>query len=522
MSDSTPLLALDGLRTWFHTDDGIVKAVEDVSLTLREGRVLGVVGESGSGKSVTSMSIMRLLPEATARHPSGSIAFLGRDLLGLSRKDMSAVRGKDIAMIFQEPMTSLNPVFRVGQQVAEAVRLHEGVSKDEALTRAIALFDEVGIPDPEQSIDKYPHEMSGGQKQRVMIAMALSCNPRLLIADEPTTALDVTIQKPRSSTFCAACSDEPRHVHPVHHPRPGRGGRAGRRGGGDVPRQAGGVRRRALHLRQSPQHPYTKGLLACRPTLDTPYTVLPTVSDFMDARVEDTGEDLVIEEKEIDAAREAELTSHRRPGSTATSSRRRWCSRCANLARRTSRWPSATCFGRRSPRRVQGRRRHLLRRASKAAHPGPRGRVGLRQDHHRPRHPQADPAQRRHRQLRGGGPGVHGHARACRSAKCLAVRRKPADHLPGPLLPPSTRGRPSRPSSREPMIVHGLVGDSKAEQKASAPPPCSRRWAWRRPTSRRYPHEFSGGQRQRISHRPSAGGGAPASSCATSPCPRST
>ncbi len=190
-----PLLEIKNLRTYFDTREGVVKAVDGLSVEMREGETLGLVGESGSGKSVTSLSIMRLLPERSARIAEGSISYLGRDLVRLPQQEMRSIRGSEIAMIFQEPGTSLNPVFRVGNQVIEAIVQHQRVSKREARERTIQLFREVGIPDPEQRINMYPHEMSGGQKQRVMIAMALSCNPELLIADEPTTALDVTIQQ---------------------------------------------------------------------------------------------------------------------------------------------------------------------------------------------------------------------------------------------------------------------------------------------------------------------------------------
>ena len=191
---SGSVLEIEGLKTYFHTDEGVVKAVDDISLSIQEGQTLGVVGESGSGKSVTSLTIMRLLPDRAAQIAGGTVTLLGRDLLSISSQEMPSIRGSEIAMIFQEPMTSLNPVYRVGDQVAEAIIHHEGLKRREALQRTIELFEEVGIPDPHKRIRSYPHEMSGGQKQRVMIAMALSCNPKLLIADEPTTALDVTIQ----------------------------------------------------------------------------------------------------------------------------------------------------------------------------------------------------------------------------------------------------------------------------------------------------------------------------------------
>ncbi len=190
-----PLLEVTDLRTYFRTDAGVARAVDGVSFQVDRGEVLGIVGESGSGKSVTSLSIMRLIPEPPGEILAGSsIRLQGEELVGAPEKRMRQIRGNDIAMIFQEPMTSLNPVFPVGDQIAEAVRLHRGVGKDAARARAIELLGLVGLPDPETRVDVYPHELSGGQRQRVMIAMALSCEPDLLIADEPTTALDVTIQ----------------------------------------------------------------------------------------------------------------------------------------------------------------------------------------------------------------------------------------------------------------------------------------------------------------------------------------
>jgi len=188
------LLEVRGLSTHFFTDRGVACAVDDVSFEIRRGEVLALVGESGCGKSVTALSIMRLVQNPPGRIVNGEILFDGRNLLELPDRDMRRVRGKDIAMIFQEPMTSLNPVFRVGAQVAEAVMLHNDVTKEEARQRTIEMFARVGIPAPDQRVDDYPHQLSGGMRQRVMIAMALSCDPRLLIADEPTTALDVTIQ----------------------------------------------------------------------------------------------------------------------------------------------------------------------------------------------------------------------------------------------------------------------------------------------------------------------------------------
>jgi peptide/nickel transport system ATP-binding protein len=189
-----PLLELRDLKTWFWTDEGVAKAVDGVSYKVLPGETLGVVGESGCGKSVTALSIMRLIPDPPGKIAGGQILLRGQDLVTLPEDQMRRVRGKRIGMIFQEPMTSLNPVFTVGDQIAEAVLLHQKVSRREAWDRAIEMLRRVRIPSPERRVDEYPHQMSGGMRQRIMIAMALSCDPELLIADEPTTALDVTIQ----------------------------------------------------------------------------------------------------------------------------------------------------------------------------------------------------------------------------------------------------------------------------------------------------------------------------------------
>jgi peptide/nickel transport system ATP-binding protein len=188
------LLEIRDLRTCFDTDEGVVHAVAGVSWRIEKGETLGVVGESGCGKSVTAMSILQLNPVPPTRYAGGQILFRGRDLLKLPEPQLRAVRGNEIAMIFQEPMTSLNPVYTVGAQIVEVLQLHRGMKAREARESAIGMLRKVGIPSPETRIDEYPHQMSGGMKQRVMIAMALACDPALLIADEPTTALDVTIQ----------------------------------------------------------------------------------------------------------------------------------------------------------------------------------------------------------------------------------------------------------------------------------------------------------------------------------------
>lgn len=301
---NTPVIQIDDLRTYFHTDNGVIQAVDGVSLNIEMGKTLGVVGESGSGKSVTSLSIMGLLA-SSAKIETGKIAFLGKNLVGLPDAEMRKIRGGEISMIFQEPMTSLNPVFRVGDQVMEAILLHQNVSKSKAREMTISLFDEVGIPEPAQRVDSYPHQMSGGQKQRVMIAMALSCNPKLLIADEPTTALDVTIQAQILAMLRELRDNRGMSILFITHDL------------GVIAEIADDVLvmfqgkiveyGSILEIFTNAQHPYTAGLLACRPRLDTPYKRLPTVTDFM--TVTPSGD---IKAKKLNAKRLAELTSQGR------------------------------------------------------------------------------------------------------------------------------------------------------------------------------------------------------------------
>ena len=286
------VLKIDNLKTYFNTEDGVVKAVDDLSLSIKPGHTLGVVGESGSGKSVTSLTIMNLLA-ASAEVYDGSISFLGRDLIIISTKEMRKLRGSDVSMIFQEPMSSLNPVHRVGNQVAEAILQHEQISKEDAMRRVIELFEEVGIPDPDQRISYYPHQMSGGQKQRVMIAMALACNPKLLIADEPTTALDVTIQKQILDLMRELRDNRQMAILFITHDL----GVIAEIADEVLVMYRGKVVEQGpvVEIYESPQHPYTKGLLNCRPRLDTTYKRLPTVSDFMDSEIHKDGSATITE-----------------------------------------------------------------------------------------------------------------------------------------------------------------------------------------------------------------------------------
>lgn len=278
------LLEVKNLVTEFKTDDGIVKAVNDVSFNLYRGETIGIVGESGSGKSVTSLSIMRLIPNPPGKIASGQIIYHTKDgkqidLVKITEKEMQGFRGNEVSMIFQEPMTSLNPVFTCGDQVVEAIMLHQKVSKQEAEKMTLELFAKVKLPDPMRVLKAYPHQLSGGQKQRVMIAMAMSCKPGILIADEPTTALDVTVQK----TILQLMNDLKKEIDSsiifITHDLGVIAEIADRvlvMYKGKIVEQGD-----VLQIFENPQHPYTKGLLACRPPLDKRLRVLPTVVDFM-------------------------------------------------------------------------------------------------------------------------------------------------------------------------------------------------------------------------------------------------
>jgi oligopeptide/dipeptide ABC transporter ATP-binding protein len=259
-----PLLSLRHLVTAFETDDGYVRAVDDVSFDVFPGRTLGIVGESGCGKSVTSLSIMRLIPSPPGFIEAGQALFEGRDLFRLPESEMRSLRGNQISMIFQEPMTSLNPVYTVGWQIVEAIRLHQVMSRRAAKVRAIELLDLVGIPAPAERIDAYPHTLSGGMRQRVMIAMALACEPRVLIADEPTTALDVTIQAQILDLLRSLQENLGMSIIFISHDL----GLMAEFAHEIVVMYAGKVVEQAkTHvLFRTPQHPYTRGLLRSLPS----------------------------------------------------------------------------------------------------------------------------------------------------------------------------------------------------------------------------------------------------------------
>ena len=263
--DEEPMLRVEGLRTHFFTNDGVVRAVDGVDFTIQRGETLGVVGESGCGKSITSLSIMQLLTKP-GRTVAGRIIFEGRNLLELPADEVAALRGNDISMIFQEPMTSLNPVFRVGDQIAESIQKHMGWDLAAAKLRCLDLFDLVGIPSPERRIEDYPHQLSGGLRQRVMIAMALANRPKLLIADEPTTALDVTIQAQILELIKRLKDYEHMAVMMITHDL----GVIAEMAQSVVVMYAGKIVESApvVELFKTPKHPYTQGLLASIPSPD--------------------------------------------------------------------------------------------------------------------------------------------------------------------------------------------------------------------------------------------------------------
>ena len=291
MMEKEILLQVKNLVTEFKSDNELIKAVNDISFTLHKGETIGIVGESGSGKSVTSLSIMQLIPNPPGRVSGGEILYHSKkngikNLRTLSNQEMRKYRGNEIAMIFQEPMTSLNPVYSCGTQVMEAIILHQKINKKEAKQKTMHLFSQVQLPDPERMFDAYPHEISGGQKQRVMIAMAMSCNPRILIADEPTTALDVTVQKNILDLMLQLQKEHEMGIMFITHDL----GVIAELADVVMVMYKGKVVEQGpvLEIFTNPQHPYTKSLLACRPPLDKRILRLPVSSDFM--KVDEQGQ----------------------------------------------------------------------------------------------------------------------------------------------------------------------------------------------------------------------------------------
>ena len=275
-NNSENLLNLKNLRTIFRTSEDPVIAVNDVSININKGEIVGIVGESGCGKSVTALSIMRLVPNPPGEIVSGEILLEGNNLLSIDESEMEKIRGKEIGMIFQEPMTSLNPVLTIGKQITEILELHQGMDSKEAITEAVRLLTIVGLPDPEIRVNEYPHQLSGGQRQRVMIAIALSCNPKILIADEPTTALDVTIQAQILELIKDLTTKMGTAVILITHNLGILARYADRiyvMYGGHVV-ESGNI----MDIYNNPKHPYTVGLLNSVPTLEVNSDVdLPTI-----------------------------------------------------------------------------------------------------------------------------------------------------------------------------------------------------------------------------------------------------
>ncbi len=299
-----PILQIDNLSISFSSDNGEVQAVKGVSFDLERSKTLGIVGESGSGKSVTALSIMKLIPEPPGKINSGKINYSEKnkkpiDLLSLNEKELRAYRGKKIAMIFQEPMTSLNPVFRCGNQMVEAIRTHQMIDYKDAKNKVIDLFKEVRLPDPEEAFYKYPHQLSGGQKQRVMIAMAMSCNPSILIADEPTTALDVTVQKDILKLVKSLQEKHDMTVIFISHDL----GVISEIADDVIVMYKGEIVESdsVKQIFEEPQHPYTKGLIACRPTLNYPYKKLPTINDYLTGNIENLKKEFKQEKADPDS-----------------------------------------------------------------------------------------------------------------------------------------------------------------------------------------------------------------------------
>jgi peptide/nickel transport system ATP-binding protein len=311
--NSEVLLEVKNLVTDFKTETDYIRAVDNISFTLNKGETIGIVGESGSGKSVTSLSVMQLIPNPPGKITGGNIIFHTKDhraidLTKISEREMRALRGNDIAMIFQEPMTSLNPVIKCGEQVMEAIMLHQKVSRRMARLRTLELFNDVQLPTPDLILDRYPHQLSGGQKQRVMIAMAMSCNPSILIADEPTTALDVTVQATILDLMLKLQREHNMGILFITHDL----GVIAELADKVVVMYKGKIVEQGtvLEIFSNPKHPYTKSLLACRPPLDKRLKRLPIVSDFM--KLNEQGEIIEIDKTVSEAINDVIISSKER------------------------------------------------------------------------------------------------------------------------------------------------------------------------------------------------------------------
>jgi len=313
MIQAEALLEVKNLVTEFKSDGEFVKAVNDISFTLYKGETIGIVGESGSGKSVTSLSIMQLIPNPPGRIAGGQLLYHSKnkglvDLCNLSNEEMRSFRGNEIAMIFQEPMTSLNPVYTCGNQIMETIMLHQKINKNEAKAQTLRLFEQVKLPDPERIFNVYPHQISGGQKQRVMIAMAMSCNPRVLIADEPTTALDVTVQKNILELMLQLQREHQMGIMFITHDL----GVIAELADKVIVMYRGKVVEQGpvLDIFSNPQHPYTKSLLACRPPLDKRLVRLPISADFM--KTDSDGNMIEVHKTVHEAINSVTITSEQR------------------------------------------------------------------------------------------------------------------------------------------------------------------------------------------------------------------
>ena len=429
-----PLLEIRGLKTHFATDDGMVQAVDGVDITIGRGETVGVVGESGCGKTVTALSVLKLIAMPPGRIVAGQILYQGRDLVPLGADEMDRIRAKEIAMVFQEPMTSLNPVYTVGEQIAEVLRRHEGLSRRAAIDKTVEMLRLVQIPNPERRVHDYPHQFSGGMRQRVMIAMALSCSPKLLIADEPTTALDVTIQAQILELLADMKSRFGMAIMLITHAM----GVVAETAQRVVVMYAGKVIEEAPvdELFANPRHPYTQGLIRSIPRIDTAATQ-------QGAARGDPGRGAEPAQPAARLPLRAALPL--RDGRSAARPFRR-CARSAAATRSPACWSSPTGDGRRNEagqpllrvkdltknftvggglfcaqrrRGARGRRRQLRHRAGRDARAGRR--IRLRQVDHRPLHPAADRADRRRSLVRG--PQRDGARSRRRSARSAATCR---------------------------------------------------------------------------------------------------